>query len=104
LGKKMVKKLRKRVIKNFLDVLVLANMTDKPLSGYDVIGIIHKKYDVLVSSGTVYSQLYSLEREGLISGVQNKRKRIYELTEEGEKVIGDIMRVNGQIQNLLKSI
>lgn len=101
---KTVEKLRSRVIKNFLDILVLTEMKDKPLSGYDVIGLIHKKYDVLLSSGTIYSQLYSLEREGIIRGEQNKRRRVYELTEVGEQAIGDIMRVNGQIQNLLKNI
>jgi DNA-binding PadR family transcriptional regulator len=79
-------------------------MKDKPLSGYDVISLIHKKYDVLLSSGTIYSQLYSLERGGIIRGEQNKRKRVYELTEKGEQAIGDIIRVNGQIQNLLKTI
>jgi len=92
------------VVKNFLDILVLTEMKDNPLSGYDVIGLIHKRYDILVSSGTVYSLLYSLEREGVIRGAQNQRKRVYELTEKGEQSLGDIMRVNGDIQNLLKKI
>jgi DNA-binding PadR family transcriptional regulator len=100
----MVEKLRNRVIKNFLDILVLMEMKDKPLSGYDVIGLIHKRYDILLSSGTVYSQIYSLEREGVIRGVQNQRKRVYELTEEGEHVIGDMTRVNEQIQRLLNNL
>jgi len=104
LGRKTVEKLRNRVIKNFLDILVLTEMKDNQLSGYDVIGLIHKRYDILVSSGTVYSLLYSLEREGIIKGVQNQRKRVYELTEKGEQSLGDIMRVNGDIQNLLKKI
>jgi DNA-binding PadR family transcriptional regulator len=101
---KTVEKLHRRVIKNFLDVLVLTEMKDKPLSGYDVIGLIHKKYNVLLSSGTIYSQLYSLEREGIIIGVEDRRKRVYELTEKGEQTIEDIMRVNGKIQSLLKNI
>jgi DNA-binding PadR family transcriptional regulator len=101
---KTVKKLRNRVIKNFLDILILIEMKDNPLSGYDVIGLIHKKYDVLLSSGTIYSQLYSLEREGIIRGEQNNRKRVYELTEEGEHAIGDVLRVNEQIQHLLQNL
>jgi DNA-binding PadR family transcriptional regulator len=101
---KTVEKLHRRVIKNFLDVLVLTEMKDNPLSGYDVIGLIHKKYNVLLSSGTIYSQLYSLEREGIISGVEDRRKRVFELTEKGEQTIEDIMRVNEQIQSLLKTI
>ena len=104
MGRKTVEKLRTRVVKNFLDILVLTEMKDNPLSGYDVIGLIHKRYDILVSSGTVYSLLYSLEREGIIRGAQNQRKRVYELTEKGEQALGDIMRVNGDIQNLLKKI
>ena len=104
MGRKTVEKLRTRVVKNFLDILVLTEMKDNPLSGYDVIGLIHKRYDILVSSGTVYSLLYSLEQEGVIRGAQNQRKRVYELTEKGEQSLGDIMRVNGDIQNLLKKI
>ena len=104
MGRKTVEKLRNRVVKNFLDILVLTEIKDNQLSGYDVIGLIHKRYDILVSSGTVYSLLYSLEREGIIKGVQNQRKRVYELTEKGEQSLGDIMRVNGDIQNLLKKI
>ncbi|MGB9914944.1 MAG: PadR family transcriptional regulator [Candidatus Bathyarchaeales archaeon] len=56
-----------------------------PLSGYDVIAYIHNKFNLLVSSGTVYSLLYSLERNGLVEGVWDERKRVYKLTEKGEK-------------------
>jgi DNA-binding PadR family transcriptional regulator len=42
-----------------------------------------QKYDLLVSPGTVYALLYSLEREGLIKGKVEERKRVYELTNSG---------------------
>jgi len=74
-----------RIVKNFMDVLVMVELRDNPLSGYDVISLIHKKFNLLVSSGTVYSLLYSLERDGLIEGKLNDRKRVYVLTEKGEK-------------------
>lgn len=97
-------KLRRRVIKNFMDILVLTELKKQSLSGYDVMGLIHKKFDVLISSGTVYSLLYSLEREGLIKGVLNQRTRIYELTEKGERDMKLITKANEEIQNFLRNI
>jgi len=99
---KILKDLRKRTIKNFMDIFVLKQLQENPLSGYDIIGLIHKKFHVLISSGTVYSMLYSLERDSLIKGIQDKRRRIYELTEKGERTIRAVMQANGEIQNCLK--
>ena len=97
-------KLRRRVIKNFMDILVLTEMKRRSMSGYDVIGLIHKRFDVLVSSGTVYSLLYSLERDGWINATDNRGKRVYALTEKGERDIKVITKANEEIQNFLRNI
>jgi len=97
-------KLRRRVIKNFMDILVLTEMKKRSMSGYDVIGLIHKRFDVLVSSGTVYSLLYSLERDGWIKATDNQGKRVYQLTEKGERDIKVITKANEEIQNFLRNI
>ncbi|MEA2089769.1 MAG: PadR family transcriptional regulator [Thermoproteota archaeon] len=103
---KVLKKMRERIIKNFMDMLVLAELRNKPMSGYDVIGFIHHKFNLLVSSGTVYSLLYSMERKGLIEGRKNDRKRVYKLTEKGDETIETILNANDKIKiflvNLLK--
>lgn len=100
----LVEKLRKRVIQNFMDILILTEMKKGSLSGYDVIGIVHGKFGVLMSSGTVYSLLYSLEREGWLRGVWNQRKRVYELTQKGEDHIKLIIKVNEEVKNFLRNI
>ena len=87
-----------------MDILVLTEMKKRSLSGYDVIGLIHKRFGVMVSSGTVYSLLYSMERDGLIRSVGNERKRVYELTEKGEQDIKVITKANEEIQNFLRNI
>jgi DNA-binding PadR family transcriptional regulator len=87
-----------------MDILILTEMKKSPLSGYDVISLVHKKFDILVSSGTVYSLLYSLERDGLVKGVWNDRKRVYELSEKGEQNIEVITKANEEIQNFLRNI
>ena len=65
---KILKKMHERIIKNFMDIIVLTELRRGSMSGYDVISFIHNKFHLLVSSGTVYSLLYSLERNGLIEG------------------------------------
>lgn len=75
-----------------------------PISGYDVISFIHDKFHLLVSSGTVYSLLYSLERNGLIEGTWNERKRVYKLTEKGKKTIETILNANDKIQNFITAL
>lgn len=74
------------------------------LSGYDVIALIHKRFGILMSSGTVYSLLYSLERDGFIRGTWNQRKRVYTLSEKGEENIRVITKANDEIQIFLRNI
>lgn len=77
-----------------------------PLSGYDVISFIHTKFHLLVGSGTVYSLLYSLERNGVIEGTWNERKRVYRLTDKGKRTIETLLgandKINGFVTGLLK--
>ena len=81
----ILRKMYERIIKNFMDIIIMAELRNGPLSGYDVISYIHNRFNLLVSSGTVYSLLYSLERNGLVEGVWDERKRVYKLTEKGKK-------------------
>jgi DNA-binding PadR family transcriptional regulator len=100
----VLKDINRRIIKNFLDILILAEMRNGPLSGYDVISFIHNKFRLLVSSGTVYSTLYALERDGLIAGTWNHRKRVYKYTEKGEETIRAILNANDKIQYLVTNL
>jgi DNA-binding PadR family transcriptional regulator len=101
---KIVENLRRRTIKTFMDMLILAELQEKPLSGYDIITLIHKRFNVLVSSGTVYSLLYSLERKGLVTADMDQRKRIYTLTDKGEKTLVTVERANGEINGLVQNL
>lgn len=100
----IVENLRRRTIKNFMDMLVLAELQEKPLSGYDIITLIHKRFNVLVSSGTVYSLLYSLERKGLVNAEMDQRKRVYTLTAKGEQILETVGRANREINGLVQSL
>src|SRR3989304_1866013 len=101
---KFVDKLQRKVVQNFMDIFILTEMEKGSSSGYNVIGLVQKKFGLLMSSGTVYSLLYSMERDGWIKGVWNSRKRVYELTEKGEQNIKAITKANKEVQDFLKRL
>jgi len=103
-GNEIVEKLRKQTIKSIMDIIMLAELKNGPMSGYDAIGYIHNKFGVLLSSGTIYSHLYALERDDLIIGAWNKTKRVYELTEKGEQTLENVSSENGEILSTLKKV
>ncbi len=98
----MIEKLRRKLIKRFLDIFLLIELMDAPLSGYDLISIIHNKFNILVSSGTMYSLLYSLERDGLIQGSWEQRRRVYTLTDIGHKSLAVMDKATLEVREVLK--
>lgn len=105
LDKHSPERMRKKFIRRFLDLLTLVELRKGyPKSGYDMIALIHRKFDVLLSSGTVYSTLYRLERNGLISGKWIKKRRTYMLTENGKRAIEDIMNDYEKIKEIVADL
>lgn len=88
----ILKEVRERALKCFLDIVILIELEKKPLSGYDVISVIFRKYRFLISAGTIYSLLYKLERNGLVEGYSNGKKRLYRVTDKGKLTIETILK------------
>jgi len=99
-----LKNMHRRIIKNMIDILVLAELRNHTMSGYDVIAFIHSKFGLLVSSGTVYSLLYSLERAGLIEGSWRQTRRVYGITRKGKERIEEILKANDKIKNFASQL
>ena len=102
--KPILREMQERIVRSFLDVLILAHLRKESKSGYDVIAFIHKKFNMLMSSGTVYSTLYSLERDGLIQSNLTQRKRVYTPTDEGKKIIQVLLNENEKIQQFVVNL
>jgi DNA-binding PadR family transcriptional regulator len=101
----MLKEFQRSIIKNFLDTVVMVKLKAcGPLSGYDLMEYVHQKYGVLISSGTVYSLLYSLERKGLLKADDVSGKRLYDLTEEGLKAIKGILNSREEIKIFVENL
>jgi DNA-binding PadR family transcriptional regulator len=73
----------KKLVRCFLDEIILAHFNDCAFSGYDVMAFLQLELGVHISAATVYGSLYSMERKGLLVGHSTSRKRVYEVTERG---------------------
>ncbi len=100
----MVEKLRRSVIKSFMDIFIFSRAKEGPHERLRRHKVHSRQVWDVAESGTVYSLLYSMEREGLINGVQNSRKRVYTLTEKGKQNIRVITKANDEIQSFLRNM
>ena len=102
---KISKEMRERLIRDFMDSIILKELrTGVNLSGYDVMSLFNRRFRMLLSSGSVYSTLYAMEREGLVVGTVNDRKRVYKLTKKGEEKIQSILRNLDGILSFIRSL
>jgi PadR family transcriptional regulator, regulatory protein PadR len=80
-------------LKGHLDLLLLAVLENRPAHGYAIIDSLRKRsggtFDL--PEGTIYPALHRLEEDGLLSShwseESSRRRRIYELTPKGQKVL-----------------
>jgi DNA-binding PadR family transcriptional regulator len=100
LEREIVNTMYQRFLKEFMDVLIISKIREGETSGYDVISYFHQRFDFLISPGTVYSVLYSMERDGLIKARDIDRKRVYTLTPKGQTMIKTIQE-SGEILDSL---
>jgi DNA-binding PadR family transcriptional regulator len=98
LKKEILREVQERILKDFLDLLILSKLRKESKSGYDVITFIHKRFNILPSSGTVYSTLHLLERDGLIKGGLAQGRTVYTLTDKGKKTIHTVLASSDKIQ------
>jgi DNA-binding PadR family transcriptional regulator len=87
------KDIETRVVKSFLDILILIEMKKQNnISGYDATAFANKKFGNILSPGTVYATLYGMQRKGLIEGKVDGRKTVFALTEKGNEVVTAMMQ------------
>jgi len=89
-----------RFTKVFLDIVILDQLSRKPMHGYGLMREIKSQHGVTVKSGTLYPLLRRLEQEGLIAGRWQERGRptkTYGITAEG-------LRYLAQAKTMLRRI
>ena len=102
----VLKGLEIEIMKNHLKIIFLLSIKKNgALSGYDLLQRIQNKYRVNLSPGTIYTQIYALERKNLLKGqVDSSGKRVYSLTSDGIKATEIILSSRNQIEKMFNSL
>lgn len=97
------------IVKSNIEIVVLSMLSERPMSGYDIIKEIFSKYNVFLSQGTVYPLLYSLKDNGILQAEFRKgdmRTKIYRPTVEGAEIIENkidgFIKTNERVLSLIK--
>ena len=106
-GDYTIKEITSKIIKEFLNLIILMEMEmskRESISGYDIIDLVREKFGETISPGTAYSTLYSMERKSLIYGESDGRKTIYKLTEKGQAVASILRSAQKEIADICLKI
>lgn len=106
LSKSIGRDIERRIITYFMDLLILSILDHEgsEIGGYDVIQYIHKRFHLLLSSGTVYSCMHAMEREDLLKGRHNGKKRVYTLTQHGKETIRATQKMETRILKFVSNL
>lgn len=83
--------IKRRFVKDFLDLLILQLAQIQPIWGYNVIKKTEAKYGIRLRHGALYPMLSSLEARGLITSTKELEKgrlrKTYKITPEGKNFL-----------------
>ena len=100
----MSKPFHERILRSFIDILILTELERNSLSGYDITGLVNDRFGIFISPGTIYNTLHSLETRNFIEGVWKDKKRVYKLTSKGREFLKVIREHKDEILDLLEEI
>ena len=96
---------RERLVKSYLDLIVLWLLKDRPRWGYEINIEIRERFKVYLSAGTLYPLLHNLEDKKYLRGVweleKGRGRRIYKITEEGSSFLEAGEQVSREITRAL---
>jgi len=93
-----------RIFRALLDLLILMQLRNSAKSGRDIVRFVNTRFHVQLSSGTIYSVLYTLEKEDLVKSELRQQKRFFELTDKGESITRAILNSYREISNYSASL
>ena len=96
--------LYKKLLKAFLETVIMVCLKDELLSGYDFLLHFNEKFNIVLSPGTVYSTMNNMERDGLIKSEIFLRKRIYQLTDEGKIALNETLKHVESLQAFIQDL
>jgi len=75
------------MLRAFLDLVMMCMLEQHAMSAYEISGVLMRDFGVRVGSSTIYSKLYTLEKQGQISCVMGRSGKVYSLTKQGQQTM-----------------
>jgi PadR family transcriptional regulator PadR len=95
-----LKRLKDKLTKENLWLYIVKELAEEPMYAYKVKVVLREKYNINVATVTVYTVLYRMEREGLITKVKGDNT-MYRVTERGlEQLNKAIEFMKGVVRSL----
>jgi DNA-binding PadR family transcriptional regulator len=91
----------KKMVKDNLETILLALLHRKTMCGTEIMGAIHLKFHVLLSPGTIYPLLHSLDERGLITAKSYGKEKAYASVDSAKTKIERLVDEQIQARKLL---
>ncbi len=93
--------IQERSVRAFLDLVILRMLLHQPMTAYEIDNLIMKKFGGKRSPNVVYTKLANMERRNLISYVNSKYGRVYNITAKGKKITENMAKIIEDIQSFV---
>lgn len=100
LGEKKIE----QFVKNELETIILALVSSNPMCGNDIKKKIYEKFNILLSSGTIYPLLHELEKQGLLKCSYGIKTKTYQILDgkKIEKKLNDSVQANKFLNSFIQ--
>lgn len=100
----LLNEMHERLVKDFLDMLILMRLMKGPMSVYDLVKFVLNRFNLLNSSELVHSSLSYLEREEFIKSTEDLGKKVYNLTSRGEERVKVFLKSKEKVLGLVLNL
>jgi len=90
-----------KMVKDNLETIILALICRRSMCGTDLTKTIHLEFNVLLSPGTIYPLLHSLEEEGLITSEKSGKAKTYTVAKDTKMKVKNLVEERIQSHRLL---
>ena len=96
--------MKERVLKAFLDLVILRFLEEKPMTGYEVNRLLVKKHGLMLAPNTINSKLSAMERSGWTKRIRNRHGKTYSLTDKGQEKVDSMPSITAEIHAAIKTM
>jgi len=100
----LLMQMNERIVKDFLDILILIELKRGSLNYSKLANIFHKRFGEIVDLRLIDSNLKFLEKEELITNRTVKNKKSYALTTKGEEKVKAFQNSKNKILGLFLNL